>query len=36
MALIKCKRRFNKEDCLDLERLNNQDFDSILHSGYEL
>ena len=29
-------RRFNKEDCLNLETLNNQDFDSILHSGYEL
>lgn len=36
MSLIKCKRRFNKEDCLNLETLNNQDFDSILHSGYEL
>ena len=29
-------RRFNKEDCLDLETLNNDDFNSILHSGYEL
>lgn len=36
MSLIKCKRRFNKEDCLDLEALNNDDFNSILHSGYEL
>lgn len=36
MSLIKCKRRFNKEDCLDLETLSNEDFDSILHSGYEL
>ena len=36
MSLIKCKRRFNKEDCLDLETLNNDDFNSILHSGYEL
>ena len=36
MSLIKCRRRFNKEDCLDLETLNNDDFDSILHSGYEL
>ena len=33
MALIKCKRRFNKEDCLDLERLNNQDFDYYLESS---
>ena len=36
MSLIKCKRRFNKEDCLDLETLSNEDFNSILHSGYEL
>ena len=36
MSLIKCKRRFNKEDCLNLETLNDQDFNSILHSGYEL
>lgn len=36
MSLIKCKRRFNKEDCLDFETLNNDDFNSILHSGYEL
>lgn len=36
MSLIKCKRRFNKEDCLDLETLNNDDFNSILHSGYVL
>ena len=36
MSLIKCKRRFNQEDCLDLETLNNDDFNSILHSGYEL
>ena len=36
MSLIKCRRRFNQEDCLDLETLNNDDFNSILHSGYEL
>lgn len=36
MSLIKCKRRFNKEDCLNLETLNDQDFNSILHSCYEL
>lgn len=36
MSLIKCKRRFNKEDCLNLETLNDDDFKSILHSGYEL
>ena len=36
MSLIKCKRRFNKEDCLNLETLNGDDFKSILHSGYEL
>lgn len=36
MKLIHCKRTFTKDECLDLETLDDQDYQSILHSGYSV
>lgn len=36
MKLIHCERTFTKDECLDLETLDTQDYQSILHSGYSV
>ena len=36
MKLIHCERTFTKDECLNLETLDAQDYQSILHSGYSV
>ena len=36
MKLIHCERTFTKDECLNLETLDTQDYQSILHSGYSV